>query len=484
MPLPLRTPVRIGQTMFELYSPQHETLALDERLISYREQAMTSARIPLAEREGTAVDDTFIRENRQLAAIYRLQSLLAGNLNEKELYHRILELITDVVYADNAYLLSWSEKEKTMIPVAERNQFGPVELVSDDYLSYSIISYVRDKSEAILSVDALNDQRFTGESLCGINVRSVMCVPMLGQQALCGMIYVISTKPERRYRETELKLLNVIAHSAGMAIENMRLIEQNIQTERMAAIGMTAAGLSHCVKNVLNGLEGSVSLLRLGIDGNDTELMNQSWDILNRNHKRLSTLVLDLLNLARDDQLTPVVCNLSELILEAVELVRAQAQQDNLAVDVSDNVRQTPIQAEVDNRGIHRVLLNLINNAIDAVREKHLNSGEGRVLVGAAYDPARRLVEIVVSDNGIGIPPEEMGHLFETFHTRKGDLGTGLGLAVSKRIVERHKGQILVESSLDSGSVFRILLPASQAVDITQTIKLSMKDPLGHGKPA
>ncbi len=482
MNLPTRTPVRIGQTVFELYSGEGDTEELDERLISYREQAMSADKLAV-DHQLEITDDSVERENRQLATLYRLQSLLIGDLRESELYHRILELITEAIYADNAYLLVWSEDEQSMIPIAERNQFGPVELVSDDFLSYSIINYVKDKNEAILSVDAMHDERFTGESLTGINVRSVMCVPMMGKNSLCGLIYVISTKPERKYTENELRLLNVIGHAAGMAIENMRLLESNLQAERMAAIGMTAANLSHYVKNILNGLEGSVSLLRLGIDSTDSEVMNQAWDILNKNHKRLSSLVLDLLNLAKEDKIQPAVYNLAEIVIETVDLVRQQCEAEKIQLEVDQVLRRSAIQAEIDSRGIHRVVLNLINNAIDAVRERHGTSGEGKILVSAGHDLVRQAVEVVVSDNGAGIPATEIQQIFDHFHSLKGERGTGLGLAVSKRIVDAHRGLIEVESDVETGSVFRVILPASQAVDITQTIKvLDVKElDLGFG---
>ncbi len=470
--LAMRTPVRIGQTLFELYGPQEDTVELDERLISYRVEPLSASKLEEVSEGKEGDDEALVRESRQLATIYRFQSLLSSNLSEKELFPKILELITEAVPADNAYLLTWSEKEQTMIPVAERNRFGPVKLVSDDYLSYSIINYVREKNESILSADPLHDERFKGEGMEGINVRSVMCVPMLGKNRLCGLIYVILTKPKRKYKEDELKLLNAIAHAAGMAIENMWLVENSLKSERMAAIGMTAASLSHYVKNVLNGLEGSISLLRLGIDNTDKEQMNEAWDILNKNHKRLSTLVLDLLNLAREDKLDIAAYNLGEIILETVDLVRQQCKEEKINLDLDEAIGKEPIEAAVDSRGIHRVILNLLNNAIDAVRERHHDSGEGRILIRVKSDPVKQTVEIMINDNGAGISAGKLDAIFDTFQSGKAEHGTGLGLAVSKRIVERHNGEIQVESDLESGSSFRVILPVTQDVNITRRFKV------------
>ncbi|MCJ8331194.1 MAG: FHA domain-containing protein, partial [Lentisphaeria bacterium] len=255
-----RTSVRIGQTLWELIDPESSQV-LDERLISYRVQPVTGENLTLVD------EPQLSKEERQLAAIYRFQDLLTEELTDNELYEKILHLICNSIHADNAYLLRWDKNMGIMVPACERNQYGPVKIASDKFLSFSIINYVKQNNEAILSIDPMDDERFTGQSISDMKVRSVMCVPMVGHRdkEMYGLVYVISTNPNMHYEEDELQLLNVISHFAAIILENKKLITSNIESERMAAIGSTAAGLSHYVKNILNGLEGSVSLLRLGI---------------------------------------------------------------------------------------------------------------------------------------------------------------------------------------------------------------------------
>ena len=481
--LPLRTPVRIGNTLFEVYKPieKNDTIALDESLISYRLSPISldslSVDVPsedlkksLCFYNDAPAEGEIRREQQKLTAIYQLQSLLATVANEHELYHRILELVNDVIPSDSSYLLLYSMDDGALAPVAGRNSEGRIDgVMSQSCISKSIVNYVKRTNEGILSVDAPNDERFLALSLTEFGVQSVICVPMLGKESSCGLIYLSSEKSSRKdYEEEDLKLLTIVAYSAAMAIENKRLVEENIRSERMAAVGITAAGLSHYVKNILNGLEGSVSLLRLGIDSTDKSLMDKAWDILSRNHKRLSSLVLDMLNLAKEDTVDMVMCNVADIVIETAELIEPLAREKGIKIELNEKMRNSKIFVELDSRSIHRVLLNLLNNAIDAVTQRHGESNGGGVIAIRLFleDHGQTMV-LIVKDNGSGIAPENISKVFEMFYTGKGKRGTGLGLAVSKRIVENHRGKISVESVEGSGTSFLVRIPVRHEDSIT-----------------
>ena len=474
--LPPQTPVRIGNTLFELHesAQQDDATILDESLISYRLSPITLDSLSLdAAPEDlkkslcfyseVPAESQIRREQQKLTAIYQLQSLLAGVSDDGELYHRILELVNDVIPSDSSYLLLYDGAKDMLIPVAGRTAAGRIKSVAEAYISKSIVNYVRNSNEGILSVDAPNDERFQALSLTEFDVQCVMCVPMLGKHNLCGLIYLSSSKSSGgAYEEEDLMLLTMVAYSAGMAVENNQLVEENIRAERMAAVGITAAGLSHYVKNILNGLEGSVSLLRMGIDTADKTLMNKAWDILSRNHKRLSSLVLDMLNLAKEDSGEMTMCNLADIVIETAELIEPQAQEEGIKIKLNKKIRNAKIFAEVDSRGIHRVLLNLLNNAIDAVKQHHGNSGNGVISIDLFLENQGQTVVLQVNDNGPGIPKENLNKVFEMFYTAKGKRGTGLGLAVSKRIIENHHGVITVESAEQDGASFIAKVPVRQ----------------------
>jgi signal transduction histidine kinase len=466
MPVTLRTPVRIGNTLFEIYCPEavsETSLRLDESLIAARVAPVSANN--LAGVAKARVE----HEQRKLGAIYKLQSALSSVADDSELYNRILEVISEVIPSDSSFLMMYIRDHDELVPVAERSREGRIELVSDSNISKSIVGHVKETHEGILSSDAVNDERFHSDSLCGYNIRSVMCVPMQGAKGLCGVIYVSSMKSDEDYDEDDLQLLSAICHSAGLTLDNRRLITENLRSERMAAIGMTAAGLSHYVKNILGGLEGSISLMRMGIDGTDESVMNDAWEILSKNHRRLSSLMLDLLNLSREDPLEIDTYNIIAVLRETVELVANRARQDE--IEVVFNAPDERLDAEFDNRGIHRVVLNLLNNAIDAVHEQHRGQDGGKVTVRCSRENRDQSVVIEVVDNGTGIPADRAPHVFDMFSSSKGDSGTGLGLAVSKRVVENHGGIIEVASDAGDGATFSVKLPIRQQTTNTGYIR-------------
>jgi signal transduction histidine kinase len=130
-----------------------------------------------------------------------------------------------------------------------------------------------------------------------------------------------------------------------------------------------------------------------------------------------------------------------------------------VVADVEEDIPAIPL----DPSGIHQVLMNLLSNALDAVEPK-----EGLIRVVCRYDEDNRQTTLEVVDNGIGIPPAMMNHMFELFHSTKGNRGTGLGLAVARKIVEEHEGSIAVRSVPREGTTFTVVLPVTGA-DPSQT---------------
>ena len=141
------------------------------------------------------------------------------------------------------------------------------------------------------------------------------------------------------------------------------------------------------------------------------------------------------------------------LISECVELLAPLATGKGVmaVADVADDQPAVPLDPD----GLHQVLMNLLANALDAVEE-----GSGLIRVICRYDAEHKRTIIEVVDNGKGIHPNVMAHLFELFHSTKGNRGTGLGLPVARKIVEEHEGTLTVDSRPGEGTTFRIMLPA------------------------
>jgi two-component system, NtrC family, sensor kinase len=407
-------------------------------------------------------------QHRRLATMYNLQNQLSAILNEKDIYTCVGSAMMSEIDADYVYMLLYDAKKDSFAPCYGQNKTGHAISLHSHPLSASVLNYVKKKSEAVLSVDPPNDIRFASDSVSILKTQQVICVPIVSQQNMIGAIYMAVIEHNKTFSEEDLQLLAGSSFSAAMAIMNCRLIKKNITNERMAALGTTAASLSHYIKNILTGIDGCLYLLRMGIDDEDPDLMNEAWGILSRNHKRLSGLVMDLLNLAKENDLDLYVQNVCDIIIETIELVKPNYQGMNIEVEVGASILAGAILAEIDSKAIHRVILNLMNNASDALNDRYGDQPGGKIFVDAKVMENNRILELTIQDNGCGIPKEKLEQIFDMFYSGKGENGTGLGLAVSKKLIEAHKGVISVTSEINGHTTFNIRLPIAPKTIETQ----------------
>lgn len=480
VPLPMKTSIRIGNTLFELINIfAADTQSFSRPFVAYSIQPDTLAPSTSIETDDKSQSLHLLKEeNQRLAAIYKFQNMIAAVLDEKELYPKILSAVMNVITADTAYLLLYDLDSGKFAPVTGRNEIGTLEDVDSNCVRGSIVDFVRENRESVLSIDE-SDEKKRFKELAGVPdvVTSTMCVPMLGKRQINGMIYMNLSSTTEKYTEDDLRLLTVIGHTAGMAVENSRLVEFNLKNERLVATGATAAGLSHYIKNILAGLDGSLNLLKMGIDEKDFAMAGEASSILRKNHRRLGNLVLDLLNLASEQRPEFEIYDLNLVIHDVVELLDPQLKQEGVNIHI-DTKLQTPLFAEIDSKGIHRVLLNLISNAEEAILSKKKdgagdNKKLGNIMVGAKFNDNMDYIIVTVSDDGVGLKKDEVDSMFDLFVTSKGTAGTGLGLAVSKRIVNSHEGNITATSDKGKGCTIAFSLPVThnEMTTATRTIK-------------
>ncbi|HEX8913932.1 MAG TPA: ATP-binding protein, partial [Humisphaera sp.] len=335
--------------------------------------------------------------------------------------------------------------------------------------SRTIINHVLTTGEGVLSSNAMTDQRFSkGKSVHSLGIRSALCVPIKAKKLdargdqpntppspaadIVGVIYIDSSVRNYTYAPDQLRLLTAIGLQAGLAFQNAMLYRAQLQAERLAAIGETTAALSHSIKNILQALRGGADVVEMGLKASNVPQANKGWRVVERNLDKIYHLTMNLLSYSkpREPHLEPV--NPKKLVEECLELVAPNASDRGVMV-VSDVDKDHPA-IPMDAAGMHQVVMNLLSNALDAVEP-----GRGLVRVECHYDGPNRRTVIEVQDNGVGIPPSMMKHMFELFHSTKGNRGTGLGLAVAKKIVEEHEGEIAVDSAPGKGTTFRITLP-------------------------
>lgn len=480
--LPLKSSVRIGKTIFELFDLGVEddtrSFPVNKNSVAYRIQPDTLETSPVQQSADSHDDKEIVRdENKRLAAIYKFQNIISAELDENKLYTKILTAVFNVIPAEKALLLLYDLESGDFHPVVRRTVNGKSQQansVDDDSLNQKIVTFVKEKHEAVLSIEPADKSGFQGDSSLPKIMLSTMCVPLLGKQQINGMLYLSLSSPIEQYTEDDLRLLTVIGHTAGMAIEHCKMMHFNMKNERLVATGATAAGISHYIKNILAGLDGSLNLLRLGIDEKDFGLADEAWNILSKNHRRLGNVVLDLLNLASEQNPHFEVSDISLIAREVVELLESQLSQEGIKIEYVGGDKEKPLYAEVDARGIHRVLLNLVTNAEHAIlaKQKTLGDTTGVIKVSAGFNEKKNFVVISIEDDGVGMEREEIKKIFDLFVTSKGSAGTGLGLAVCKRIVEAHSGTITASGEKGRGSIIRFSLPVSHTEMNTNTISI------------
>lgn len=240
-----------------------------------------------------------------------------------------------------------------------------------------------------------------------------------------------------------------------------QLVEQKtrelLSAERLAAVGQTVAGLSHAIKNMASGLEGSLFLLRQGLDNDRKAYLEQGWEMLEANVQKLKNLSLDMLRFAKPEELRRVPTDPLSPARQVVELLRPRAQA--AGVDLVFEALESLPPSLLDGEALHRCLLNLVGNALDACAVagfSPLKPG-GRVVV--RVDTLSGDLRYGVQDNGCGIPESARGHLFTAFFSTKGAGGSGLGLMTTKKTVEAHGGKIVIISQETGGSDFSIIIP-------------------------
>jgi len=238
--------------------------------------------------------------------------------------------------------------------------------------------------------------------------------------------------------------------------EIRRLRKEKEQSARMAAIGRTVAGVAHYIKNILTGLKGGAYVINSAISKKDLELTRKGWDMVERNIDQIGHIVTDMLIYSSEREPSYQMVAPHELITEVLELMEEKARTSGVTLvrELQPELRMV----NMDKTGIHRSLLNLVSNAIDACTLEGIIEGEGVVTV-KTDSPAGWGVRFGVSDNGTGMDEETKERLFTDFFTTKGYKGSGLGLPVTQKIIKEHRGRLTFESRAGHGTTFTLMLP-------------------------
>ena len=465
--------IQIGRSILVCHFTRSNRKAADRVQLMGPEHPADQSRI-VSQSSGdggrTFVEETAARISSSTAAGANLQLLYriseeavrpSGSLDE--ILQRILDLTLGAVGADRGCMLVADSKTDRIEPrvVAFRAGTDAGERIP---LSTSIVEHVIRGGVAVRTTDARHDRRFEeAPSVLQSGIREAMCVPMQGRYELMGVIYVDTTTPSidsvrfpggSRFNEETMKLLTAIGRQSALAVESNRFQQALVQAERLAAVGQAIAMLSHHIKNILQGMKGGSHLIKMGLDDVNDDLILKGWSILERNQDRIYNLVMDMLAFGKERRPKLERANLNHTVQEVVELIQPRADEEG--VKINTHLTSDIPESLYDQEGIHRATLNIVINALDALRQT-----ESPVIdITTRYDASRDQMAIQVSDNGPGIDPVEQAKLFNLFESSKGSAGTGIGLAASQKILREHGGEITIESQANAGARFTLKWPA------------------------
>ena len=241
--------------------------------------------------------------------------------------------------------------------------------------------------------------------------------------------------------------------------ENLeRLVEEKtrdlLAAERFAAVGRTAAGLSHAIKNIASGLEGAIFVIEEGRAACRPESLNQGWEMLKASVQRIKNLSMELLRLSGRTMLCIGAHDPDRTAREVVEFMAASAKERGIALSLQCGAEEGPYLFDAE--AMHRCLLNLVTNALDACAESE--RGPRRVALATSLEDG--FVWFSVADNGPGMSEAIRRRIFTEPVSTKGSRGTGFGLLSAKQIAEAHGGSIEIFSTPGGGAVFVVGIPA------------------------
>jgi len=385
-----------------------------------------------------------------LRLLYELTTAISSVFDRQQLLEQVMDMIFDSIPADRGFILLKQKNTDLLKPQVVR--YRSEKFAGEINVSSTIVNYVMEHKEGVICSNAMRDPRFAkGKSVIDYGIHSAICAPVTARDNVLGVIHVDTTVATHTYATEQLRLLTAIGLHTGLALEHARLYQAGVKAERLAATGETVAYLSHGIKNILQSMQSAADMVEIGLGKNKLDTTRKGWTILQRNLTKIQNLVLNMLAFSkvREPNLTPT--QLNYLVTDTIEMLASQADEKHVAL-ISDLDHLLPSIA-IDPNGIQQALLNLVLNALDAV-----DPDRGIITIKTAYDTDSQKVVLSVSDNGDGIEASQISGIFRAFTSSKGQGGTGLGLAVVKKVAQEHGGKCTVTSTLGQGTTFTITL--------------------------
>jgi len=430
---------------------------------------------------------------------YLMKSSLAisAEIDPDALLNKIMNVVLEASGAQHGYLLS--EKDGDMViraesHIAEKDIVRTAVRRLDDCkdICQPIIRYVHRTKEKFILEYGCEKCEFKGARVDhSIKHKSILCLPVIKKAELIGILFLENRLADSVFTSEKTQMTELLTSQAAISLENARLLDEMkkaeeslkrhrdhleelieerthklreaqqglIMVEKHVGIGRLAAGVAHEIKNQLAPVLTEAQRLLVKIE-NGKELSPQfvmerarTIEEATRTANKITMALLDYARESRPE------FNRYDL-RDSIEGVMALYQSDCKRANIQLILKEADVEEIfADKRQIEQVLINMINNAYEAILEKEKGG-----IIAISVKREEPYVVISIRDTGIGIPKENQGKIFDPFFTTKGPLGVGLGLSVSYGIVERHGGRIDFDSQIGEGTTFRVYLPIKEDI--------------------
>jgi len=430
-------------------------------------------------------------------------AVLSGKAtNIDQILHLIVEKSINAVEAEQAsILLVTSNKRKPFKTIIRQDDTSS--LKHDYHIGTSITGWVLINKEPLIIENLQKDKRFDPSEEEKKDIHSVLCVPIWFEGKIIGLMMLINKKDQRSFSQNDLTLISIISVQTGQLINNLRLQQETLQkekeTEKLQELDRIKTNfftnISHEFRTPLTLILGPAKQI---LEQTKNDKINKEARLIHQSAQKLKRLTNQLLDLSRIEagkmKLKTSQLNILPLLNEIVSSFQPFAERKKISLNFSKE--QDEINIFLDRDKIDKIVSNILSNALKFTPEggcvnvniktihaydeelqinKNMNV-DNASLYGNPSKPdndyvfsnlIKEAVEISVQDNGIGIPEEQLDKIFDRFYQLDNRLskeydGTGVGLSLTKELVELHKGIIFVESEEGKGSVFRIILPAGK----------------------
>lgn len=391
--------------------------------------------------------------HHRLALLYQLSERLRSTNAPNEILDKGLELILEAIPLAERALVMLGDHPNGALTVSAVKHRDPNDKDRSVPISRTIVDWVLTERMALVSQDLSEDCRFQdSESIRIHNLNAILVVPLMKGDKVMGMLYIDGRNILDAFTQQDVAFAAAVANELALCIENVRLQNELIQNERMAAIGLMMTNLAHNIKNLLTLNQNAVDLLGMQLRDIKDKRLEKSWRYITQSFTRINNLAVNMLDYAKQQEVVLKPTDINKIILSHREVFEQSLAGKGIVLEMqldADNPRWL-----IDAGQFQRAFLNLVVNAVDAVKDKK----EGKVTITTQVSDSRKLM-VSVADNGCGIAPERQTQIFDLFFSTKGTGGSGLGLPMVKKFVDKMGGTLTLESQVGVGSTFTMVFP-------------------------